>query len=117
MTLKVGGIVLDAEDPETLAEFWSQATGFAVDFAVDGFAQLKTDNTIGHFFFIKVPEGKTAKNRCHIDYEVEGDREAEVQRLIAIGATELATHEMDDGFKWTVMQDTEGNEFCVSAQH
>ncbi len=117
MTLKVGGIVLDAGDTGSLAKFWSDATGFPVAFANEYFAQLKTDDSIGHFFFIKVPEGKTAKNRCHVDYEVEGDREAEVARLVGLGASQVATHEMDDGFKWTVMQDPEGNEFCVSEKH
>ncbi len=117
MTLKVGGIVLDTADPEPLANFWSKATGFPVDFAVEGFAQLKTDDSIGHFFFIQVPEGKTAKNRCHIDYEVDSDREAEVERLVGLGASVVATHSMDDGFTWTTMQDPEGNEFCVSEAH
>lgn len=117
MTLKVGGIALDAEDTGALANFWSQATGFPVDFAVEGFAQLKTDESFGHFFFIKVPEGKTAKNRCHIDYEVDSDREGEIKRLVGLGAREVATSQMDDGFTWTVMQDPEGNEFCVSEKH
>ena len=116
MTLRVGGIVLDAEDPQELAKFWSEATGFPVGFAMDEFVQLETDDSIGHFFFIKVPENKTAKNRNHIDYETD-DRTAEIKRLVGIGAKEGQTHTMDDGFMWTVMQDPEGNEFCVSEKH
>lgn len=114
MTLRVGGVTFDAEDPRTLAQFWSEATGIPVEFAVKEFARLKTDDSMGHFFFAKVPEGKTAKNRCHVDFKVESRREAEVERLIAIGATEVKTHTMENGFTWTVMQDPEGNEFCVS---
>ena len=117
MTLKVGGVVLDAEEPATLAEFWSAATGFPIGFTSEDFVQLETDDSIGHFFFIKVPESKTAKNRCHIDYEVQSDREGEVSRLVGLGANEVATHTMDDGFTWTVMQDPEGNEFCISEKH
>ncbi len=117
MTLKIGGIVLDAEDPQKLAEFWSAATGFAIGFTSEAFAQLETDDSIGHFFFIKVPEGKSAKNRCHIDYEIAADSKAEIERLQEIGAVHVADHRMDDGFEWTVMQDPEGNEFCVSQSH
>ncbi len=116
MTLKVGGIVLDAGDPQELARFWSEATGFPLGFAMEGFVQLETDDSIGHFFFIKVPESKTAKNRCHIDYETE-NRLEEIERLVELGAAEVATHKMEDGFTWTVMQDPEGNEFCVSEKH
>lgn len=116
MTLRVGGIVLDAEDPQELAKFWSEATGFPVGFSMEGFVQLEIDDSIGHFFFIKVPESKTSKNRNHIDYETD-DRVAEIKRLVKIGAKEGQTHTMDDGFTWTVMQDPEGNEFCVSEKH
>ncbi len=115
--LKVGGIVLDANNPPALAKFWSNATGFPVDFESEGFAQLRTDDSVGHFFFIKVPEGKTSKNRCHIDCQIDGAKSEEIDRLAALGAVEVATHRMDDGFEWTVMQDPEGNEFCVSEEH
>ena len=114
MTLAIGGFSFDAEDPEALAAFWSKATGLPVGSANDQFARLMTEAPMGHFFFAKVPEGKTAKNRCHVDFKVESGREAEVERLIAIGASEVKTHRLDDGFEWTVMQDPEGNEFCVS---
>lgn len=114
MTVAVGGITFDAENPKALAEFWSNATGIPVGLVHDEFARLETDSSMGHFFFAKVSEGKTAKNRCHVDFKVESGREAEIERLVAIGALEVKTHRMDNGYTWTVMQDPEGNEFCVS---
>ncbi len=62
----------------------------------------------------KVPEGKTAKNRVHLDVRV-GGREAvpaEVERLVALGATFHGTFD-EHGTYWAVMKDPEGNEFCV----
>lgn len=116
MTVKIAGVVFDAADPIALAGFWSQATGFPVEFSSPDFVQLKTDGSPGHFFLAKVPEPKTAKNRCHLDLET-GDREPEVERLIGLGAAKIAEHTTKSGFTWTVMQDPEGNEFCVSGAH
>ena len=59
----------------------------------------------------RVPEPRTGKNRAHIDWQTD-DRPAEVGRLVALGATVLAEHEMP-GFGWTVLADPDGNEFCV----
>ena len=69
-------------------------------------------------FFQRVPEGKSAKNRMHLDVRLSG-REgsgglaAEVDRVVGLGAERLA--EFDEmGSHWVVMRDPEGNEFCIS---
>ena len=63
------------------------------------------------WIFARVPEAKTAKNRLHLDL-VAADVEAEVARLVALGASRQA--DVDEyGYTWTVMIDPEGNEFCV----
>ena len=75
-------------------------------------------------FFQRVPEGKVAKNRLHLDLRaapgLKGDDrlaalEAECERLVALGATRVQRFEpepyLSDGF--IVMQDPEGNEFCL----
>ena len=59
-----------------------------------------------------MPESKTAKNRMHVDL-VADDREAEVDRLIGLGAKRLAD-KAELGLRWTVLADLEGNEFCVA---
>ena len=62
---------------------------------------------------MQVPEGKLTKNRLHLDWD-SLDREADVQRLIELGATRLADHTDEEmGFEWTTLADPEGNEFCI----
>ena len=113
MTLRPKGIVFDADNVPTLAEFWSLATGYEVMSSGKRFAHLIPEGVgLKHIFIIKVPEGKTAKNRCHIDFDTD-DRTAEVEHLVSAGATKVADHTLH-GFTWTVMQDPGGNEFCVS---
>ena len=112
MTLKPKGIVFDAGNVPALAEFWSMATEYEVMSSGKRFANLIPEGiALKHIFIIKVPEGKTAKNRCHIDFDTD-DRVAEVERLVSAGATKVADHTLHS--TWTVMQDPEGNEFCVS---
>ena len=62
--------------------------------------------------FQKVPEGKVVKNRVHLDFASE-DMVIEVDRLRGLGASVIAERSLGD-FRWTVMADPEGNEFCVS---
>ncbi|WP_375433581.1 VOC family protein [uncultured Friedmanniella sp.] len=64
--------------------------------------------------FIEVPEAKSVKNRLHLDLRpVEGTRDEEVARLLALGATEVADLRRPDGGGWVTLADPEGNEFCV----
>ncbi|MEL5960752.1 VOC family protein [Streptomyces sp. CLV115] len=63
--------------------------------------------------FQRVPEAKTVKNRLHLDVHAGPDRrEAEVRRLVGLGATVLR-EVAEQGGTWTVLADPEGNEFCV----
>ena len=65
--------------------------------------------------FVAVPEAKTVKNRVHLDLTVGPEaHEAEVQRLVALGATVVGVHNGPEGH-WTLMVDPEGNEFDVTA--
>jgi hypothetical protein len=64
--------------------------------------------------FQAVPEAKTVKNRVHLDLIVgPDDHDAEVERLVALGATVVSVHDGEEG-RWTLMVDPEGNEFDVS---
>ncbi|MFC5267071.1 VOC family protein [Kribbella qitaiheensis] len=64
--------------------------------------------------FVTVPEGKTIKNRLHIDLapHTSQDRDAEITRLEGLGAHRVDVGQVDDA-SWTVLADPEGNEFCV----
>ena len=60
--------------------------------------------------FVPVPEPKTIKNRLHLDFRPD-DLDAEVERLLALGATRADVGHGDQ--PWVVLADPEGNEFCV----
>jgi len=63
-------------------------------------------------YFVKVPEGKTAKNRVHLDImPSDQTQDEELARLIRLGATTVSDRRPDIG--WVIMADPEGNEFCV----
>jgi len=101
-------ITFDCHDPSKLAKFWSAATGCEIAADYGDFVMVDSTPALG---FQRVEEPTPGKNRMHVD--VGGaERETLIERLKGLGATELGTHEAP-GLVWTVMQDPEGNEFCV----
>lgn len=70
--------------------------------------------TAGPLLFIEVPEGKSVKNRLHLDLRpTDRSREEEVERVVALGAAVLDDRRTTDGRGWVVLADPEGNEFCI----
>lgn len=70
----------------------------------------------GHMgmLFGRVPEGKTVKNRLHVDLQPsDRTRDEEVARLLDLRAVQVADRRTPDGAGWVVLADPEGNEFCV----
>jgi hypothetical protein len=64
--------------------------------------------------FIEVPDDKQVKNRLHFDLRpTDGTREQEVERVLGLGATQVADLRRSDGGGWVVLADPEGNEFCI----
>ena len=123
MTVRLAAVTVDCADALVVARFWAAALGRPLDprpsseFASIGMPQHR--NTRGWrlegdptWLFAKVPEGKVAKNRMHVDMAA-ADPQAEVARLVELGATRVADM-IEWGYQWTVMQDPEGNEFCVA---
>lgn len=138
-------LVFDTADPDRQAHFWAQALGYRLQPPPDGFeswdaflrsegipeerwneasAITDPDGKGPRLFFQRVPEGKTAKNRLHIDINASGGRgvaledrkqrvDAEVGRLKALGGTDQRGAIEKDGEYWVRMNDPEGNEFCV----
>jgi hypothetical protein len=119
MTAKIRQITFDCADPYALAGFWSQVTGYGEEpgngnHPTDPEALLTTPDGWHRLLFIRVPEGKTVKNRVHLDLApTDRTRNEEVDRLLALGATLVADHREPDGPGWVVLADPEGNEFCV----
>lgn len=137
-------ITFDCADPDALASFWAEALGYQLQPPPRGFesweaaleafgvpksewnsrsAIIPLEGSHPRIFFQRVPEGKTVKNRVHLDVRaapgLEGTErmdalEAEATRLEAFGATRAYRVEpggMDVGF--ITMRDPEGNEFCL----
>ena len=116
-TTHLEAITFDCADAASLAAFWSTLLDHPVDdgasaaYAAIG---LSDDNKLRPAFaFLQVPEGKTAKNRCHPDL-VTTDLEAAVAAAVAAGATKVADVE-EDGTRWTTLLDPEGNELDLVA--
>jgi hypothetical protein len=138
-------LVFDAAEPAQLARFWAEALGYRLQPPPDGFdtwesflreqgvPEERSDDASAivdregkgpRIYFQRVPEGKTAKNRMHMDLNVSGGDglpvdehkrrvDAEVVRLKALGATDERGAMDRDGEYWVRMNDPEGNEFCV----
>lgn len=119
-------VVVDCHDPVALAGFWCAALGYHVTHTAsdqieigpweqepaDLADQVRRAPTAPTLIFIVVPEGKTVKNRLHLDIRpVDLPHEDEVQRLIGIGARRVDIGQGDK--PWAVLADPEGNEFCV----
>ncbi len=122
MPIKVGYTTFDCRDPRALAEFWAAALSYKIDAPNEKAGEILLDDPSGEgpsLGFMKVPEPKVVKNRVHLDLLVsETSLEQEVERLVAAGARAIETlQDPDEGHVdpciWTVMQDPEGNEFCV----
>jgi hypothetical protein len=110
MPVYIKSVTFDCADALVVAGFWAAALGTDMD--EDSTAEKAYVEAPGwggpNMWFARVPEPKTAKNRQHFDLRAQGSIEDEVVRLSALGATVVR---VDDDL--TVMQDPEGNEFCV----
>ena len=118
----------DASDPDRIAAFWARALGYVVEPGYDdpdGASIVDPDGAGPAIGFLRVPEGKTSKNRMHIDIRVAGEPpwdmaerarliRAKVDDLVAAGATYVREETYDADLGHVVMLDPEGNEFCVA---
>jgi hypothetical protein len=135
-------VTFDCAAPERVARFWCEVLGYVVPPPPEGFATwgdfdralppehqgswfacIDPSGAGPRLFFQRVPEGKVVKNRLHLDVRVGtglvGEQrlaalEAECARLVALGAVRVRLLPADDDNEsCLVMQDIEGNEFCL----
>jgi hypothetical protein len=135
-------VVVDSTAPHELADWWAEALGWQVEAQDEAFIERMVSigaaseaETMRHrgalvwslgaaitspepgrprVLFQRVPESKTVKNRLHLDVRVGPEaREAEVARLLSLGATEL-WRGAQGPMEWVTMADPQGNEFCVA---
>ena len=118
----------DAEDPQRIAAFWATALGYIKEPGFDepdNASIVDPDGRSPAIGFLRVPEGKSAKNRMHVDIRVAGPGPwdmaerarlilQKVPELVSAGATVIREEWYDDALGHVVMQDPEGNEFCVA---
>jgi hypothetical protein len=134
-------IVVDSRDPLVLGEFWRTALGYVREDPPPGYdsweqwadtfgipreawcdSAVDPDGVLPRLFFQPVPEPKVVKNRLHLDIQASDPAaspderrravDADVVRLTGAGATVRTAVDSAEGY-WVVMQDPEGNEFCV----
>jgi len=135
-------VAVDCSAPHVLADWWAEVLGWQVEAQDEAFIRrmieigaATEEDTTRHrgalvwragaalnspdpgrprLLFQHVPEAKTVKNRLHLDVRVGPERrEAEVERLTGLGATELWRGSQGPN-EWVTMADPEGNEFCVA---
>ncbi len=105
----VAEVVIDCADPRSLAAFYLQMAGGRLRQSRPEWASIWADPiTIG---FQRVPEPKSGKNRCHLDFACD-DPEAAAARAESLGATRLGGIVFDPPGSFVVLADPEGNEFC-----
>ncbi|MFC5143598.1 VOC family protein [Streptomyces aureoversilis] len=126
MTSKFTELAIDCADPHGLARFWCSVLGYEVqdEDEADGVVTIgspavpEDKNRLGPvppvLTFARVPEGKTVKNRLHLDVSpADREQDEEVRRLLGLGARYADVGQGDE--RWVVLADPEGNEFCVLA--
>ncbi len=119
-------VTFDCAEPERVARFWCEVLGYVVALSEEQGPPSACVDPSGvgpRLFFQRVPEGKVVKNRLHLDVRVGtglvGDErlaalEAECARLVALGAARVRLLLADEeNESCLVMQDIEGNEFCL----
>ncbi len=111
MTLEWEQTIVDARDPGSLGEWWRAALDWVVvNNDPDEFEIRPTADRLPGLLFVPATQTKTTKNRLHLDFRPD-DRDTEVDRLLALGATRADVGQGEQ--TWIVLQDPEGNEFCV----
>ena len=125
MACKFTELAIDSADPDGLARFWCSVLDYEVQHEGDGIVTIGSAmvpdgrNHRGPvpptLTFAFVPEGKTVKNRLHIDVNpTDREQAEEVRRLRDLGARHADVGQTGDE-SWVVLADPEGNEFCVLA--
>ena len=111
MGLEWEQITIAAADPAALGHWWRDALDWVVvEDDPQVFEIRPSPDKIPGLLFLEVADAKAAKNRLHFDFRPD-DQAAEVNRLVALGATRVDIGQGDPS--WVVLADPEGNEFCI----
>ncbi|MEU8796934.1 VOC family protein [Spirillospora sp. NPDC048819] len=116
VTPKVSHLVIDCADLDAMAAFWGGLLGMRTTDATGDWVDLEPLGGAGPVLsFQLVPEGKTIKNRLHLDLDVPDIRSAG-ERAASLGATPATGPMGNPASPFRVWRDPEGNEFCFCTQ-
>ncbi len=128
MAIRWYSIVVDCKDVRAQANWWAKALDWRVVYEsedeyvivpphalTDRAKEIALEEQGPGLVFVTVPEGKSVKNRLHIDLAPapDDDHAAEIARLEALGAKRVNVGQDESKVPWVVLADPEGNEFCV----
>jgi predicted enzyme related to lactoylglutathione lyase len=119
MTRALLAVVVDCRDAKSQASWWATALDHQMsERNTNEYLVSDPSSSATPLYFMNVPEAKpTAKNRLHVDITTQAPLEEEVARLAALGGTLVNMHQdpptLANPDTLAVMQDPEGNEFCV----
>jgi hypothetical protein len=126
MSVRWFTVVVDCHDVKAQGYWWANVLGWDIAYEADDEVVVAPPHLMDEsrsiplaergpgLVFVPVPEGKTLKNRLHIDLAPGpyDDQDAEVSRLESLGARRVDIGQGNE-VSWTVLADPEGNEFCV----
>lgn len=108
-------VVIDCSDLGRSGDFWTSVLGYVRERPGSDRYQtlLPADGEGAEILLQRVPERKQGKNRLHLDLRTR-DLEAEVERITGLGAAVLTAEPLtEDGMRWHILADPDGNEFCA----
>jgi len=127
VSLRWYSVVVDCKDLAAQSRWWGEVLRWKIvyeahdevvlvpEHAMDSDNTTQPEHRGPGLVFVSVPEGKTLKNRLHIDLAPppDADQESEVRRLEGLGARRIDIGQDSSESTWVVLADPEGNEFCV----
>jgi predicted enzyme related to lactoylglutathione lyase len=112
VVIRLQEVVVDCRDPASLVRFWAGVFGTEPIVRTPDWAYIDAPSAVVRIAFQQVPEAKAVKNRVHLDVEVD-DIAGECARVVGLGATAIGDIQRDEQGRFQVLQDPEGNEFCL----
>ena len=112
--LRIGSIVLRVDDLQRQTEFWQEVLGYErrPEADNDDFVLLAPRDGVGPNLSLDAVRSALQIPRLHLDLYTE-DRAGEVERLLALGATEVHWDKRPPDADYVILADPEGNRFCV----
>lgn len=106
-------VVFDCDDPRRVGRFWAAVLDTEIGHDGDDYVVLRHHGgrNVG-LAFQRVPVRTPGKNRLHIDLATQ-DKAAAAARAVSLGGSVVGEHEWQGGWTWIVVEDPEGNQFCL----